>query len=120
MFETRANTLSAYQAILGAPHVIPSRNSLPFTSTIHSGASRSQPENYCTFSKDLDGESSGASIRTRYARNDKLGTPPGVAVVFDAVANGSLTLREHDGTSQVRGSEEFVIIWLIAQRHGMM
>lgn len=55
-------------------------------------------------------DSSGASIGKRYARNDELGTPLGTTVDFDTVANGSLTLRERDSTSQVRGSEDDVIM----------
>ncbi|RYC53926.1 hypothetical protein CHU98_g12283 [Xylaria longipes] len=47
-------------------------------------------------------DSSGASIGKRYARNDELGTPLGITVDFDTVANGSITLRERDTTSQVR------------------
>ncbi|KAI1812781.1 glycyl-tRNA synthetase 1 [Poronia punctata] len=54
-------------------------------------------------------DSSGASIGKRYARNDELGTPLGITVDFDTVANGSVTLRERDSTSQVRGSEEEVL-----------
>ncbi|KAI0402290.1 glycyl-tRNA synthetase 1 [Xylaria palmicola] len=53
-------------------------------------------------------DSSGASIGKRYARNDELGTPLGITVDFDTVANGSITLRERDTTSQVRGSEDEV------------
>lgn len=55
-------------------------------------------------------DSSGASIGKRYARNDELGTPLGITVDFDTVADGSLTLRDRDSTSQVRGSEENVIM----------
>ncbi|KAI0104234.1 glycyl-tRNA synthetase 1 [Nemania sp. FL0031] len=54
-------------------------------------------------------DSSGASIGKRYARNDELGTPLGITVDFDTVANGSITLRERDTTSQVRGSEDEVL-----------
>lgn len=55
-------------------------------------------------------DSSGASIGKRYARNDELGTPLGITVDFDIVADGSLTLRDRDSTSQVRGSEDDVIM----------
>lgn len=55
-------------------------------------------------------DSSGASIGKRYARNDELGKPLGITVDFDTVADGSLTLRERDSTSQVRGSEDDVIM----------
>lgn len=54
-------------------------------------------------------DSSGASIGKRYARNDELGTPLGITVDFDTVANGSITLRERDSTLQVRGSEDEVV-----------
>ncbi|KAI0904620.1 glycyl-tRNA synthetase 1 [Ustulina deusta] len=54
-------------------------------------------------------DSSGASIGKRYARNDELGTPLSITVDFDTVANGSITLRERDTTSQVRGSEDQVL-----------
>ncbi|KAI1755157.1 glycyl-tRNA synthetase 1 [Xylaria castorea] len=54
-------------------------------------------------------DSSGASIGKRYARNDELGTPFGITVDFDTVANGSITLRERDTTSQVRGSEDEIL-----------
>lgn len=54
-------------------------------------------------------DSSGASIGKRYSRNDELGTPLGITVDFDTVADGSITLRERDSTSQVRGSEDEVV-----------
>ncbi|KAI0975379.1 glycyl-tRNA synthetase 1 [Xylaria arbuscula] len=54
-------------------------------------------------------DSSGASIGKRYSRNDELGTPLGITVDFDTVANGSITLRDRDNTSQVRGSEDAVL-----------
>ncbi|KAI0431090.1 glycyl-tRNA synthetase 1 [Xylaria sp. FL1042] len=53
--------------------------------------------------------SSGASIGKRYARIDELDTPLGITVDFDTVANGSITLRERDTMSQVRGSEDEVV-----------
>ncbi|KAL1863891.1 hypothetical protein Daus18300_008040 [Diaporthe australafricana] len=55
-------------------------------------------------------DSSSASIGRRYARNDELGTPLGITVDFDTVADGSLTLRDRVSTSQVRGSEDEVIL----------
>jgi glycyl-tRNA synthetase len=54
-------------------------------------------------------DSSGASIGKRYARNDELGTPLGITVDFETVASGSITLRERDTTTQVRGSEDEVL-----------
>lgn len=64
-------------------------------------------------------DSSGASIGKRYARNDELGTPLGITVDFDTVANGSLTLGERDSTSQVCGSEDDVIIAIKAMVDGI-
>ncbi|KAF2972192.1 hypothetical protein GQX73_g1465 [Xylaria multiplex] len=52
---------------------------------------------------------SGASIGKRYARNDELGTPPGITVDFDTVVNESITLRERDITLQVRGPEDDIL-----------
>ncbi|KAI1422632.1 glycyl-tRNA synthetase 1 [Xylaria sp. FL1777] len=58
-------------------------------------------------------DSSGASIGKRYARNDELGTPLGTPLSttadFDAVSDGSITPRERDATSQVRGYEDEVL-----------
>lgn len=54
-------------------------------------------------------DASGASIGKRYARNDELGTPFGITVDFQTVADGTVTLRERDGTRQVRGSEDEVV-----------
>lgn len=54
-------------------------------------------------------DSYSASIGKRYARNDELGTPLGITVDFDTVANGTITLRERDTTAQVRGSEDEVL-----------
>ncbi|KAI0463906.1 Glycine--tRNA ligase 1, mitochondrial [Komagataella kurtzmanii] len=49
-------------------------------------------------------DDSGASIGKRYARNDELGTPFGITIDFDTIADGTVTLRERDSTTQVRGS----------------
>lgn len=54
-------------------------------------------------------DASSASIGKRYARNDELGTPLGITVDFDTVADGSITLRERDSTAQLRGSEDDVL-----------
>ncbi|KAF2755549.1 glycyl-tRNA synthetase [Pseudovirgaria hyperparasitica] len=54
-------------------------------------------------------DASSASIGKRYARNDELGTPLGITIDFDTVKNGSITLRERDGTKQIRASEDEVI-----------
>lgn len=58
-------------------------------------------------SNRIDGSS--ASIGKRYARNDELGTPFGVTVDFQSLKDGSVTLRERDGTRQVRGGQEVVV-----------
>lgn len=49
-------------------------------------------------------DDSGASIGKRYARNDELGTPFGITVDYQTIEDGSVTLRDRDTTSQVRGS----------------
>lgn len=54
-------------------------------------------------------DDSGASIGKRYARNDELGTPFGITVDYDTIADGSVTLRDRDSTNQVRGSLEDVV-----------
>ncbi|KAJ8132592.1 hypothetical protein O1611_g1033 [Lasiodiplodia mahajangana] len=54
-------------------------------------------------------DSSGASIGKRYARNDELGTPLGITVDFKTVEDGTITLRDRDTTTQLRGSEDKVL-----------
>ena len=54
-------------------------------------------------------DASSASIGKRYARNDELGTPFGITVDFQTVKDETVTLRERDGTRQVRGSREDVV-----------
>ncbi|KAK3366117.1 glycyl-tRNA synthetase 1 [Lasiosphaeria ovina] len=54
-------------------------------------------------------DSSSASIGKRYARNDELGTPLGITIDFDTLADGSITLRERDNMTQLRGSEDEVV-----------
>lgn len=54
-------------------------------------------------------DASSVSIGRRYARNDELGTPLGVTVDFDSLKDGTVTLRERDGTGQVRGAVEEVV-----------
>lgn len=49
-------------------------------------------------------DDSGASIGKRYARNDELGTPFGITVDYETIEDGSVTLRDRDSTTQVRGS----------------
>ncbi|KAL7269613.1 Glycine--tRNA ligase 1, mitochondrial [Rhizina undulata] len=56
-------------------------------------------------------DASSATIGKRYARNDELGTPFGVTVDFQTVADGTVTLRERDSMLQVRaGQDEIVAI----------
>ncbi len=54
-------------------------------------------------------DASSVSIGRRYARNDELGTPFGITVDFETAVDGSVTLRDRDTTSQVRGSVDDVI-----------
>ena len=54
-------------------------------------------------------DDSGASIGKRYARNDELGTPFGITVDYDTIADGSVTLRDRDSTTQKRGSLDDVV-----------
>ncbi|KAI2602195.1 glycyl-tRNA synthetase 1 [Hypoxylon sp. NC1633] len=54
-------------------------------------------------------DSSNASIGKRYARNDELGTPLGITIDFDSVADGSITLRNRDTMVQVRGPEDDIV-----------
>lgn len=54
-------------------------------------------------------DDSSASIGKRYARNDEIGTPFGLTIDFQTVADKSITLRERDSTNQKRGSIPDVI-----------
>ncbi|EPE08998.1 glycyl-trna synthetase 1 [Ophiostoma piceae UAMH 11346] len=54
-------------------------------------------------------DDSTASIGKRYSRNDELGTPFGLTVDFQTVADGSVTLRERDSTKQVRASQSVIL-----------
>jgi len=54
-------------------------------------------------------DDSSASIGKRYARNDELGTPFGLTIDFQTVADNTITLRERDSTQQKRGSIDDVI-----------
>ncbi|KAI3653602.1 hypothetical protein MP228_001549 [Amoeboaphelidium protococcarum] len=49
-------------------------------------------------------DNSSGAIGRRYARNDELGTSFGITIDFQTVSDGSVTLRERDSMSQVRGS----------------
>ncbi|CAN3355253.1 glycine--tRNA ligase 1, mitochondrial [Diutina catenulata] len=54
-------------------------------------------------------DDSSASIGKRYARNDELGTPFGITIDFDSTKDESVTLRDRDSTTQVRGTFEDVV-----------
>jgi len=54
-------------------------------------------------------DDSSASIGRRYARNDELGTPFGITIDFQTVADGTVTLRERDSTKQIRESVSFFL-----------
>jgi glycyl-tRNA synthetase len=54
-------------------------------------------------------DDSSARIGKRYARNDELGTPPGITVDFDSLKDETVTLRERDSMKQVRASAEEVL-----------
>lgn len=54
-------------------------------------------------------DDSSASIGKRYARNDELGTPFGITIDFDSCKDDTVTLRERDSTTQVRGTISDVI-----------
>lgn len=54
-------------------------------------------------------DDSSATIGKRYSRNDELGTPFGITVDFQTVADGTVTLRERDGMKQIRGEQDKII-----------
>ncbi len=54
-------------------------------------------------------DDTSASIGKRYARNDELGTPFGITVDFQTVADGTITLRERDSTRQVRADDDKIV-----------
>mmetsp|Transcript_16707 Transcript_16707/g.34895 ORF Transcript_16707/g.34895 Transcript_16707/m.34895 type:complete len:176 (+) Transcript_16707:2-529(+) len=47
-------------------------------------------------------DKSTASLGRRYARADEIGVPFAVTVDFDTLADGTVTLRERDSTTQIR------------------
>ncbi|KAI8898369.1 hypothetical protein BC833DRAFT_590108 [Globomyces pollinis-pini] len=49
-------------------------------------------------------DNSSGSIGRRYARNDEVGTPFGITVDFQTVADKTVTVRERDTTKQIRAS----------------
>lgn len=63
-------------------------------------------------------DDSTASIGKRYSRNDELGTPFGLTVDFQTVADGSVTLRERDSTKQVRASQADILATIQALVQG--
>ncbi|KAH8600792.1 hypothetical protein B0O99DRAFT_609484 [Bisporella sp. PMI_857] len=54
-------------------------------------------------------DDSGASIGKRYSRNDELGTPLGITVDFQSVADNTFTLRDRDSTKQVRADADKIL-----------
>ncbi|PVV03469.1 hypothetical protein BB560_002054 [Smittium megazygosporum] len=54
-------------------------------------------------------DAASASIGRRYARNDELGIPFAITVDFQTVSENTITLRERDSTSQVRGPIEDIL-----------
>jgi glycyl-tRNA synthetase len=54
-------------------------------------------------------DDSSASIGRRYSRNDELGTPLGITVDFQSVADKTFTLRDRDSTKQVRADEDVIV-----------
>ncbi|KAL5612784.1 hypothetical protein BROUX41_004132 [Berkeleyomyces rouxiae] len=52
---------------------------------------------------------SGATIGKRYSRNDELGTPLGITIDFQSVGDNTVTLRDRDSMTQVRGDEDVII-----------
>lgn len=47
-------------------------------------------------------DKSTASLGRRYSRADEIGVPFAVTVDFDTLADGTVTLRERDSTTQIR------------------
>ncbi len=45
---------------------------------------------------------SSGSIGRRYARQDEIGTPFGIAIDFDSLTNNDVTIRDRDTTTQIR------------------
>ncbi len=54
-------------------------------------------------------DDSSASIGKRYSRNDELGTPLGITIDFQSVADKTYTLRDRDSTKQVRADEDKIL-----------
>ncbi|KAK6000146.1 hypothetical protein QM012_004134 [Aureobasidium pullulans] len=54
-------------------------------------------------------DQTGVSIGKRYSRNDELGIPFGITIDYEALDDGSLTLRDRDSTKQVRASQAEII-----------
>ncbi|KAJ1510477.1 Glycine--tRNA ligase 1, mitochondrial [Coelomomyces lativittatus] len=54
-------------------------------------------------------DDSATSIGKKYARLDELGTPFAITVDFDTLNDGTVTLRERDSTSQIRGSMDAMV-----------
>ena len=84
--------------------IVPLSNQPQFLPLVHNLSNRLR---LLGISNNID--SSNASIGKRYSRNDELGTPLGVTVDFQTLADGTVTLRERDTTQQVRGKEDEII-----------
>ncbi len=54
-------------------------------------------------------DQSGVSIGKRYSRNDELGIPFGITVDYQSLEDNSFTLRDRDGTKQVRASLDEIL-----------
>jgi len=54
-------------------------------------------------------DDSGGSIGRRYSRADEIGTPFGITVDFVSLEDETVTLRERDSTTQVRGKWKDVV-----------
>ncbi|KAK0727465.1 glycyl-tRNA synthetase 1 [Lasiosphaeria miniovina] len=59
----------------------------------------------------LNLDSSSASIGKRYARNDELGTPLGITIDFDTLADGSITLKERDSMTSFENLADSIESW---------
>ena len=54
-------------------------------------------------------DNGSATIGKRYSRNDELGTPFGITVDFQSVADKTYTLRDRDSTKQVRADLDTIL-----------
>ena len=63
-------------------------------------------------------DQSGVSIGKRYSRNDELGIPFGITVDYQSLQDDSFTLRDRDGTKQVRASLDQILEAIIKMVKG--